>query len=215
MRKGHPGAVARSAFRTGMISATILGLIGLWALSMSGVSDTMLLYLLVVMFPLYLVVAAAVVNSWLGYGGDAIPLVPVMVPASQTDGDGDVDALGEGAERTSNGHGRPVDSTADQRTHLGLIVGTVGVGIPAALLGLPHVAVFCLLFAFLATVLWMLRFLWPRLETYYEGRAAARADASRGGPGALLSAESKAGMTVTALVYLLLVVAVAVSNVVG
>jgi len=76
-----PGPVARSAFATGMIAAAILGLTGVGVLWWAGLLDYVLLgYLLVLVFPLYLVFAASAINVWLGYGKDATDLRRVTRP---------------------------------------------------------------------------------------------------------------------------------------
>ncbi len=79
-----PGPVARNAFKTGMTAAAVLGLAGVGALWTLGVLDPVLLgYLLVLVFPLYLVFAASALNVWLGYGKDATDLRPVYRPKDQ------------------------------------------------------------------------------------------------------------------------------------
>jgi len=64
-----------------MIAATILGLAGVGGLWLAGLLNLVLfLYLLVLVFPLYLVLAASAINVWLGYGKDATDLRPVYRP---------------------------------------------------------------------------------------------------------------------------------------
>ncbi len=76
-----PGPVARSAFNTGMLAAAILGLAAIGALYAVGVADLVLVgYLVVLLFPLYLVFAASAINVWLGYGKDVTDLRPVYRP---------------------------------------------------------------------------------------------------------------------------------------
>jgi len=73
-----PGPVARSAFKIGMLAAALLGLGGAAGLYWIGLVDLVLLgYTLALVFPLYLVLAASVINVWLGYGKDATDLRPV------------------------------------------------------------------------------------------------------------------------------------------
>jgi hypothetical protein len=74
----RPGPVARSAFRTGMVAAVVLGLAGVAALHWAGAADALVVaYLLVLVFPVYLVLAASALNVWLGYGKDVTDLRPV------------------------------------------------------------------------------------------------------------------------------------------
>jgi hypothetical protein len=74
----NPGPVAQSAFRTGMLTASIAGLAGIGGLYLAGLLHPILLaYLLLLVFPLYLVFAASVLNAWLGYGKDVTDLRPV------------------------------------------------------------------------------------------------------------------------------------------
>ena len=64
-----------------MLAAAILGLAAIGALYAAGVADLIMLgYLVVLVFPLYLVFAASVINVWLGYGKDATDLRPVYRP---------------------------------------------------------------------------------------------------------------------------------------
>ncbi len=73
-----PGPVARSAFKIGMLAAAILGLALVGALYVAGLVGLILAgYLVVLVFPLYMVLAASVINVWLGYGKDAADLRPV------------------------------------------------------------------------------------------------------------------------------------------
>ena len=73
-----PGPVAHSAFRTGLIAAAVVGLAGVGSLYLFGLIDLILLgYLAAVAFPIYMVLAASVINVWLGYGKDATDLRPV------------------------------------------------------------------------------------------------------------------------------------------
>lgn len=73
-----PGPAARSAFRLGMIAAIVVGLAVLGALYLHGVlTVTTALYVLVALFPVYLVIAASVLSVWLGYDKDATDLRPV------------------------------------------------------------------------------------------------------------------------------------------
>jgi len=200
MRKGAPGPVAKRAFRTGMIAAALLGLVGLAGGYWVGLSVTLVVYLAVVVFPVYLVLAAAVVNAWLGYGGDAIPLKPVGSGA--TDRPPGESATAE--ERRDRRVERRVRAAAETpRTHLALALGALALGLAAALAGYPAVAFFAWALAYLTTVIAIQAFLWPRLEAYFE-RRAARTPRRLPLAGAVLTAEFKAGLLVTLLIFLLL-----------
>lgn len=73
-----PGANARSAFRFGMGAATVAGLAGVGLLYWLGVLAPVLLgFLLLLVFPVYLVFAASLLSVWLGYGKDVSDLRPV------------------------------------------------------------------------------------------------------------------------------------------
>ena len=76
-----PGPDAASAFRLGIVAGAIVGLVGLGALSLDGtITPIVAGYLLVVVFPVYLVLVAVALSRWLGYDADASALRPVTVP---------------------------------------------------------------------------------------------------------------------------------------
>lgn len=76
--KMSPGPAAEHAFRTGMIAAALVGLAGIYASYWVGMLPlTLAGYTLVLLFPLYLVVAASLLSVWLGYNADATDLRPV------------------------------------------------------------------------------------------------------------------------------------------
>lgn len=76
-----PGPAADSAFRLGVLASAILGLAVIWLLTWVGAArDIQLAYLLLVVFPMYLLVVAAVLSAWLGFGKDATSLRPVHRP---------------------------------------------------------------------------------------------------------------------------------------
>jgi len=76
--KRTPGPAARNAFRLGMLAAVVVGLASLAALYLRGVlTATTGLYVLIALFPVYLVVVASVLSVWLGYDKDATDLRPV------------------------------------------------------------------------------------------------------------------------------------------
>jgi hypothetical protein len=73
-----PGPAARSAFRFGLLAAAVVGLAVLGALYWQGVlGPTTGLYVLLALFPIYLVIAASALSVWLGYDKDATDLRPV------------------------------------------------------------------------------------------------------------------------------------------
>lgn len=76
-----PGPVAADAFRLGMILGAVVGLTGIGLLYWVGTLTPILLgYVLLAIFPIYLVVVAAVLSRWLGYDKDATALRPVYRP---------------------------------------------------------------------------------------------------------------------------------------
>ena len=76
--KRSPGPAAERAFRTGIVAAALVGLAAIGALYWTGTIALVLAgYALVLLFPLYLVAAAAVLSVWLGYDTDATDLRPV------------------------------------------------------------------------------------------------------------------------------------------
>jgi hypothetical protein len=76
--KRTPGPAARSAFRLGMLAAAVAGLAALGAGYLGGaLTTTTALYVLVALFPVYLVLVASVLSVWLGYDKDATDLRPV------------------------------------------------------------------------------------------------------------------------------------------
>jgi len=73
-----PGPAAGYAFRLGIVAAVLLGLAGIGLLYWSGILTSALAgYTLVVLFPIYLVLAATVLSIWLGYDKDETSLRPV------------------------------------------------------------------------------------------------------------------------------------------
>lgn len=76
-----PGPAAAYAFRLGMYAGAIVGLAGIGALFVVGALSLVLLgYVLVFLFPIYLVLVATVLSVWLGYDQDVTSLRPVYVP---------------------------------------------------------------------------------------------------------------------------------------
>ncbi|ERG98231.1 MAG: hypothetical protein J07HQX50_02266 [Haloquadratum sp. J07HQX50] len=66
-----PGPDADAAFRTGQIIATIIGLSAVGLLWYSGAfSLYFTIYVLLFLFPIYLILSAAVLSVWLGYNTD-------------------------------------------------------------------------------------------------------------------------------------------------
>lgn len=74
----RPGPDAQRAFRLGMVTGALLGLVALGALFWSGaIAPIVAGYSLVLLFPVYLVFVAVVLSQWLGYDKDATSLRPV------------------------------------------------------------------------------------------------------------------------------------------
>lgn len=66
-----PGPAAARAFRTGILVAGVAGLAALGLLYWIGALTPLLVgFVLVVLFPVYLLLAAAVLSKWLGYDRD-------------------------------------------------------------------------------------------------------------------------------------------------
>jgi len=75
---GTPGPVAASAFKIGVLAAAIVGLAAVGFSYWYGLLNVVLLaYVLLLLFPVYLVLAASALSVWLGYGKDASDLRPV------------------------------------------------------------------------------------------------------------------------------------------
>jgi hypothetical protein len=73
-----PGPAAEYAFRLGMVTGGFLGLLGVGILYWTGsITPIQAGYALLALFPVYLVVVAAVLSRWLGYDKDATALRPV------------------------------------------------------------------------------------------------------------------------------------------
>jgi hypothetical protein len=73
-----PGPDAAQAFRLGMIAGGAVGAVCLSALYwMSGLSLLALGYVVVALFPVYLIVVATLLSRWLGYTKDVTSLRPV------------------------------------------------------------------------------------------------------------------------------------------
>jgi hypothetical protein len=73
-----PGPDAARAFRLGMITGAIVGLLALGGLYWAKmITPVVAGYALVALFPIYLVFVAVVLSRWLGYDKDATSLRPV------------------------------------------------------------------------------------------------------------------------------------------
>jgi hypothetical protein len=70
-----PGPSAAHAFRTGILVAAVGALAAVGSLYWTGALTPLLVgFTLVVLFPVYLLVAAAVLSKWLGYDRDVSDL---------------------------------------------------------------------------------------------------------------------------------------------
>ena len=73
-----PGPASSSAFQYGMIAGVVLGLVGVGLLYRSGhLAPAVVGYVLLALFPTYLVLVATVLSKWLGYDRDGASLRPV------------------------------------------------------------------------------------------------------------------------------------------
>lgn len=73
-----PGPAAAYAFRLGIAASAVAALGSIGALLWAGVITPIIAgFALMVLFPVYLVVAAAVLSLWLGYDKDHTALRPV------------------------------------------------------------------------------------------------------------------------------------------
>jgi hypothetical protein len=76
-----PGPAAADAFRLGMILGGVVGLAGIGLLYWVGtVTPLLAVYVLLAIFPVYLVAVAVALSLWLGYDKDATALRPVYRP---------------------------------------------------------------------------------------------------------------------------------------
>ena len=73
-----PGPAAAYAFRLGILARAIVGLVAIGVLYWVGaVGPFVAGFTLVMLFPVYLVLAAVVLSRWLGYDKDYTALRPV------------------------------------------------------------------------------------------------------------------------------------------
>lgn len=76
-----PGLAAHYAFRSGMLASAAIGLAAIGALYLTGVIELVIAgFAVVMLFPVYLVLAAVVLSRWLGYDKDHTALRPVYRP---------------------------------------------------------------------------------------------------------------------------------------
>ncbi len=76
--KISPGLDASSAFQYGIVTGGVLGLTGVGLLYRSGyLTPAVVGYLLLALFPTYLVLIAALLSKWLGFDRDGASLRPV------------------------------------------------------------------------------------------------------------------------------------------
>jgi hypothetical protein len=79
-----PGAGARSAFRTGIVAASVAAFAAMGLLYWSGALTLPLaVFSLLVLFPVYLVFVASALSVWLGYSKDVTDLRPVYHPKNE------------------------------------------------------------------------------------------------------------------------------------
>jgi hypothetical protein len=73
-----PGPDARTAFRLGVLAASVAGLTVLaWLFRSGALGVATGVYVTVALFPVYLLVVASVLSVWLGYDKDPGDLRPV------------------------------------------------------------------------------------------------------------------------------------------
>jgi len=73
-----PGPAAAYAFRLGIVTSAVVGLATIGLLYWVGLITSVLAgYALVLLFPVYLVIAATLLSSWLGYNKGPSSLHPV------------------------------------------------------------------------------------------------------------------------------------------
>ncbi|ERG91198.1 MAG: hypothetical protein J07HQW1_01230 [Haloquadratum walsbyi J07HQW1] len=73
-----PGPDAEQAFRLGIIAGAIVGIAAIAVIYMLGNTSVWFIgYVVVILFPVYLVVVAAILSVWLGYDVDPGQLEPV------------------------------------------------------------------------------------------------------------------------------------------
>jgi hypothetical protein len=73
-----PGPDAARAFRLGTAAGALVGLVGAGLLYWTGTLTGLAFgYVLVLLFPVYLLLVAVVLSVWLGYDKDATALRPV------------------------------------------------------------------------------------------------------------------------------------------
>jgi hypothetical protein len=76
-----PGPVAADAFRLGMVLGAVVGLAGIGLLYWVGtLAPILIVYVLLAIFPVYLVLVAVALSLWLGYDKDVTALRPVYRP---------------------------------------------------------------------------------------------------------------------------------------
>jgi len=77
-RQPPPGPDAARAYRLGMLTGGIVGLVVAGVLYWTGVLTPLALgYVLIALFPVYLIAVAVVLSVWLGYDKDVTALRPV------------------------------------------------------------------------------------------------------------------------------------------
>ncbi len=76
-----PGPDAARAYRLGMVTGAVVGLAVVGVLFWTGaLTPLTLCYVMVALFPVYMIAVAAVLSVWLGYSKDATALRPVYKP---------------------------------------------------------------------------------------------------------------------------------------
>lgn len=218
LNKGTPGPIARNAFRTGMIVAVIAGLSAIIGLYVLSGSPLVAAYIGVFLFPVYLVFAASLLNTWLGYGGDVAQLQRVTRPAGDTDNSDDTQ------EETTPSEGESVFHQAaeyfggigtDPRFHVVVTLAALGVAAGFGAAGQLQYTILVLMLAAVLGMIVILNHLQPRLQTAYQNRNVSRDVGQFDDPGSAprVTPTTKADLSVAALITLLLLAITAIAEV--
>jgi len=79
--RASPGPAAAQAYRLGIVASAIAGLAGVAFLYWAGaISPLIAAYVVVLLFPMYMVLVSVALSVWLGYDKDETALRPVYRP---------------------------------------------------------------------------------------------------------------------------------------
>ncbi|ESS12722.1 MAG: hypothetical protein A07HR60_00421 [uncultured archaeon A07HR60] len=208
--KGSPGPVARSAFRTGMALVGFVGVAAIVGLYFAGTDPLVTAYSAVLLFPVYLVLAAAFLNAWLGYGGDTSRLRPVTKPVNPETTTRNTPQDNKNTHDTVSG-GNPIERlpavVTSLRAHVVLTMVTFVIAGGLIATGLPDRGILLALLAGVFSIIVIVGHLQPHLEQRYRADEPSRGDRDASSDRSVFTVTPKTKADLSVAILLTLIVA--------